>query len=231
MISESLTVDANDALISAFQRLGVELAVLIIIIPIIYRRFHNNREHLFPFFLMGIMVFLVCVILKNVEIQMGMVLGLFAIFSILRFRTYNFSTKDMSYLFAVIGVSAINAMLDYPRPIRGTLLFNSVVILSILGLELYFRNVPAAIDPKEAKKKNKDKKDKKKDKVKDNSEDRIVVVYNRLDLLTPANRDLLLKDLSARSGREITGARVTRLDLVRGEADIEGLCAGKNETS
>jgi len=51
----------QDPLIGTLERLAVELAVLIVIIPVIYRRFANNKEHLFPFFLMGIMIFLVCV--------------------------------------------------------------------------------------------------------------------------------------------------------------------------
>jgi hypothetical protein len=82
-----------------------------------------------------------------------MALGLFAIFSVIRFRTINFSTKDMSYLFAVVGLSAVNAMFDYPHPVRGTIIVNLVVILTILFLELAFRG----IEPQTAKKGDKKK--------------------------------------------------------------------------
>ena len=110
---------------------------------------------MFPFFLMGIMIFTICILLKNVEIQFGMALGLFAIFSIIRFRTINFSTKDMSYLFAVVGLSAVNAMFDYPHPVRGTIIVNLIVILTILFLEIAFRGVVPQTAQKGDKKKSK----------------------------------------------------------------------------
>jgi hypothetical protein len=218
----SIFTSGQDPLWNVFERLAVELAVLIIILPVIYRRFANNKEHLFPFFLMGIMIFLVCVLLKRVEIQMGMVLGLFAIFSILRFRTYNFSTKDMSYLFAVIGLSAINAMFDFPRPILGTSLFNLIVILSIFGLESYFKGVsPAAYIKSEKKKKKGEKKsDKKSDKKlkKKKSEKAIQLVYDNLKLLQADKSEDLLADLSIRTGKIISEVEIRRIDLINGTA-------------
>jgi hypothetical protein len=218
----------QDPLIGTLERLAVELAVLIVIIPVIYRRFANNKEHLFSFFLMGIMIFLVCVLLKNVEIQMGMVLGLFAIFSILRFRTYNFSTKDMSYLFAVIGLSAINAMFDFPRPIFGTALFNLIVILSILGLELYFKGVAPVADIKSEKKKNKkgDKKSEKKSKKKKAGK-AILLVYDNIHLLNADRSEDLLADLSKRSGKNITEVKIRSIDLVKGTAVLRVFAAKK----
>jgi hypothetical protein len=206
----------QDPLLPVFERLLVEILVLIIVIPVIYRRFLNNREHMFPFFLMGMMIFIVCVLLKNVEIQMGMVLGLFAIFSILRFRSFNFTAKDMSYLFAVIGLSAINAMLDFPNPIRGTAIFNGIVILTILALEIWFKKYQpeAGID---SKKKDKDQKKKKKP----GADNVIIVIYDKPDLLQPSKRVDLLSDLSNRSGKEIYDIRIRKIDLISGQAEIE----------
>ena len=112
---------------------------------------------MFPFFLMGIMIFTICILLKKVEIQFGIALGLFAIFSIIRFRTINFSTKDMSYLFAVVGLSAVNAMFDFPHPVRGTIIVNLIVILTILLLELAFRGIEPQTDKKGDKKKVKER--------------------------------------------------------------------------
>jgi len=218
----------QDPLIGTLERLAVELAVLIVIIPVIYRRFANNKEHLFPFFLMGIMIFLVCVLLKNVEIQMGMVLGLFAIFSIIRFRTYNFSKKEMSYLFVVIGFSAINAMLDFPRPILGTTLFNVIIILAILGLELYFKGVVPVSDIKNEKKKKKEgeKKSEKKSKKK-KSEKAILLVYDNIHLLNAERSEDLLADLSKRSGKNITEVKIRSIDLVKGTAVLRVYTARK----
>ena len=67
---------------------------------------------------------------------MGMALGLFAVFSIMRFRTENLETKNMAYLFTVIGISVINAMFDFPHPVRGTILVNIIIILTVFLLEI-----------------------------------------------------------------------------------------------
>ena len=88
---------------------------------------------------MGIMIFLMCILLRNVEMSLGVGFGLFALFSILRFRTRNISTKDMSYFFAIIGISAINSLAQFYHPIRGPLLINLLILLSVLFLEISFK--------------------------------------------------------------------------------------------
>ena len=125
-----------DPLLGALLRLFVNLVNLFIILRVLYYRFSNKKGNIFAFFLMGIMIFTVCILLKGVELQMGMVLGLFAVFSIVRFRSMNMEIKDLSYLFAVIGISAINALFDFPHPVRGTIIVNAIVIITIFILEV-----------------------------------------------------------------------------------------------
>jgi len=216
MNTDPLTVVA-DPIWGIFIRLAVELVVLLIILPLIYRRFSYNRENMFSFFLMGIMIFLICVLLQKVEIQLGIALGLFAIFSIIRFRTSNFSTKDMSYLFTVMGLSAINAMFDFPHPIRGTILFNGIIIVTILILELTLREKETPGDKKgEKKKKKKSEKKAKKEK----SRNRIQLIYDNLKLLSPDTRGELLKDISRRTGKNVYEIEVRKIDLTAGNAEL-----------
>lgn len=204
-------------LLGIFIRLGVELAVLLIIIPLIYRRFTGSRENMFAFFLMGIMIFLICVLLQKVEIQLGIALGLFAIFSIIRFRTSNFSTKDMSYLFSIMGLSAINAMFNFPNPIRGTILFNGIIILTILLLELSTRERQTkSTDKGEKKKKKKSDKKAKKEKARN----RIQLIYDNLRLLSPDTRKELLKDISNRTGKSVYEVKIRKIDLTAGNAEL-----------
>jgi hypothetical protein len=218
-------VPTLDPLLGMLLRLAVEIVALLIIIPGIHRRFSNNREHMFPFFLMGIMIFTICILLKKVEIQFGIALGLFAIFSIIRFRTINFSTKDMSYLFAVVGLSAVNAMFDFPHPVRGTIIVNLIVILTMLFLELAFRG----IEPQTAKKVDK-KKSMKGEKKK--SEDGHLLIYDNLKLLNPEMRSELLKDISLRTGLAVTDIKILKIDLTRNNVELQIFCAensGKNK--
>lgn len=216
MNTDPLTAVA-DPIWGILVRLAVELLVLLLIIPLIYKRFSGTRENMFAFFLMGIMIFMICVLLQKVEIQMGIALGLFAIFSIIRFRTSNFSTKDMSYLFTIMGLSAINAMFDFPHPIRGTILFNAIIITTILALELSLRDREKSDDKKgEKKKKQKSEKKAKKEK----SKNRIQLIYDNLKLLSPEARGELLKDISRRTGKNVYEIEVRKIDLTAGNAEL-----------
>jgi hypothetical protein len=206
-----------DQLWEALLRLGVNLANLLIIIRVLYYRFSNKKGNIFAFFLMGIMIFTVCILLKGVEFQMGMVLGLFAIFSIVRFRSMNMEIKDLSYLFAVIGISAINALFDFPHPVRGTIIVNAIVIITILILELSFKSPDTKSEKKREGKKEK-KKDKRKDKKKSFGKHQIV--YDNLKLLNPDKKDDLLKDISTRTGIKIEKVRIKKIDLTSGNADL-----------
>jgi hypothetical protein len=118
--------------------------------------------------------------------------------------------KDMSYLFTVIGISAINALLDYPHPVRGTILVNLIIILTIFLLEIFF------------KKDEKKKKDKGHNKSRNNDIwIKHKVVYDNLELLNPDKMDLLIKDISARTGINIEKVGICKIDLVKGNAELE----------
>jgi large-conductance mechanosensitive channel len=208
----------NEALVGIFLRLAVELAVLLIIVFGIYRKFSGKKENMFSFFLMGMVIFLICVLLKRVEIQLGIALGLFAVFSIIRFRTLNYPGKDMSYLFTIMGLSAINAMFNFPNPIRGTILFNVIIIATILFLEIALREKDGN------KEKDSGKKDKKKDKKKAKKEkekNSIRLIYDNVMLLGPESRRELLKDISKRTGNDIYEIEIRKIDLKKGNAELD----------
>jgi hypothetical protein len=206
---------AADPLWGFLLRLAVEITVLLVIIPLIYKRYSDNKEHMFSFFLMGIMIFTLCVLLKKVEIQMGIALGLFAIFSIIRFRTVNFSVKDMSYLFSIIGLSAINAMFDFPHPIRGTIIINLLVIFTILVLEVSFKSSGDTVGGKV------DKKKKKKKEKTEQPQNCLQLLYDKTDLLIAGMSDELFEDISKRTGKTIEEVRIRRIDLINGNAELD----------
>ena len=224
----------RDPLWGVLLRLAINVVVLFVIIYLIYARFTKRRENVFPFFLMGIMIFLICNLLKNVEMHMGMALGLFAIFSIIRFRTENLVTKNMAYLFTVIAVSVINAMFDFPHPIRGTILINLIIIITVLLLEIAFSRFGADTLSKEEIKAEKkalkeaekeaEKEAAKKAGKKDEKEklfSRHRVMYDNLQLLNPGRKDELLKDISTRTGIKIDKVKIIKIDLISGNALLD----------
>ena len=224
------SIAANEFLIEAFTRLAINLVVLFIIIKLLYNRYSNKKGNLFAFFLMGTMIFILCIVLKDVELQMGMALGLFAVFSIIRYRTKNMAVKDMAYLFTVIGISAVNALLDYPNPVRGTILVNLIIILTIFLLEISFKKEEKkevgeeiAVE-KELTEEEKAKKAAKKEKKmleKANPLKKHQILYDNLAILNPHKMDELKADISSRIGIKAEKIRIRKINLVAGNAEID----------
>lgn len=192
MSFESLAVE--DTLLSILIRFGINLLVLFIIIRLIYYRFTKKEEYVFSFFLMGITIFLLCSLLETVDIQLGMALGLFAIFAILRFRTVNYTAKDMTYIFAVIGISVINSQADIPPPVIGAIVINSIIIAATIILELF--NKKRALSS-------------------------MVITFKNLELLRPDKRKELLQELTNLTGQEIRKVFIRKVDLNKGNAELE----------
>jgi hypothetical protein len=175
-------------------RFVITLTFLFVLIAVIYFRYSKKEKFLFTFFLIGIIVFFICSMLKGVDIAIGMGLGLFAIFTILRFRTRNFSLKDMAYIFTVIGISVINSVNMPNFPLFGFLIINSIIVISAFVLEEFMRK---------------------------NSFDKQSIVYDELELLKPNNRNKLIKDLSSRTGQIILRIKIVKVDFNRETADLE----------
>jgi hypothetical protein len=221
MAVESLS-NVQDPLWGALVRLAINVTTLYIIVCLVYPRFTKRRDHMFPFFLMGIMIFTICILLKKVELQMGMALGLFAIFSIMRFRTENLLTKSMAYLFTVTGISVVNALFDYPHPVRGTIVVNLVVILAVLLLEIYFNKFwkeEENIAEIKASKTGHKKADIKPERPKPLN--RYEVLYDNLKLVNPDLMPELIKDISKRIGKNIERIEIRKVDLIKKNAVLE----------
>lgn len=119
-------------------RLALNLLSIFILIRFIYYPNNGQLEFLYSFFMMGVMVFLVSSALGQVKIEFGFAIGLFAIFSIIRFRTPPIDAKEMTYLFISIGISVINALVDYKMSDwHGLLVTNGIVLLLAFGMEKY----------------------------------------------------------------------------------------------
>jgi len=188
------TLSQDNTLVSIMIRFFLNLLVLFILIRLIYYKFTKKEEYLFSFFLMGIIIFLLCSLLQTVNIQLGMALGLFAVFAILRFRTINYTAKDMTYIFTVIGLSVINSQANIPPPLVGALLINTIIIVTTIILEFFLRK---------------------------NALTQVLIVYNKLELLNPDLRKDLLKELSDRTRLHIEKVRIRKIDINKGIAELE----------
>jgi len=87
---------------------------------------------------MGMMIFLIASLLDRVSLDVGLALGLFAIFGIVRYRSPSIDLKEMTYLFLVIGISIINALVAFNvQTLAGLFIANFIIIASALIMENY----------------------------------------------------------------------------------------------
>jgi hypothetical protein len=119
-------------------RFFINFFFLTILIKFSYYKFSKKADYLFTFYLVGTIVFFLCFTLKKYEIDLGLALGLFAIFGILRYRTDPLKVKEMTYLFIVIGISLINALSNKKMSYTEILVANSTVVLMAYFLDRYW---------------------------------------------------------------------------------------------
>ena len=133
MIVQNLIIaDAN--VLKTFADFVIPLAINLVVTGIIifgiyYRKMHR-KEYMTTFSLISLTVFFLVFLLDSIELQIGLALGLFAVFGIIRYRTITIPIKEMTYLFVIIGISVINALANTKIGYTGLLLANSMFVLA-----------------------------------------------------------------------------------------------------
>ena len=167
--------------------------VVWVIIRFFYYPKSQRRDYFFTFMLISISIFLMVFLLGSVKIKVGFALGLFAIFGIIRYRTEQVPIREMTYLFCIIAISVINALTDTESWVA---LFatNAIFIASIWILE-GVRNIKH-ISCK-------------------------IILYDKVDLLTPDKSAELKADLEKRTGLKIKDIEIGHIDFLKDSAYIK----------
>jgi hypothetical protein len=121
-------------------RFVINISFLSLIIRWLYYSATKRKDFLFTYFMIGIIVFFLCFTLKKFELDLGMALGLFAIFGIIRYRTDVIPIKEMTYLFVVIGVSVINSLANQKMSYAELIAANVIVVASLYIIEKMWFN-------------------------------------------------------------------------------------------
>jgi hypothetical protein len=178
------------------EKFIINLVFLFLLIRIVYNRFSKKRSYVFSLFLMGILIFILGSMLPivfNADMgKLGMAIGLFAIFTILRFRTRNLSVKDMVYFFTVIAISAVNSFKWVNFPTLGIFILNIIIILSAFILEVSLAR-----------------------KVSDVKIDRYSthpIIYDNLEMLKPQNKEELVKNVAEITGIDVKKVIIRKVD-------------------
>ncbi len=169
-----------------FVRLAIDLISTTILVRLIYYKTYQKSEQFFTFFTFNITIFLITYLLNHVEMSMGAAFGLFAVFSILRYRTESISTRDMTYLFLVIAIGLLSAVSKGGWDELSALNF---ILLSVTAL----------LESKWLIKKEHSKE----------------VLYENIDLIHAEKRKELIEDLHLRTGLNVHRVEIQSIDFLK----------------
>lgn len=172
---------------SLFGGFLLNLAVAILIVRGIFYPVRHDKNYVFTFIAFSTTIYFVVAFITTAEVSIGVGFGLFAIFSVLRYRAASVTTREMTYLFVLIALPVMNSVLIRTGDWVNLAAANALIILVIFVLERGWGFRYEGVKR---------------------------VTYDRVDLVKPQNRLLLLEDLRDRTGLDVTRVEVVRIDLL-----------------
>lgn len=201
--SDVLTSQNTDEIVKTIRKFSLRFAVdflsVLVLIRFVYYRTYKRSDLFFTFFIFNIIIFLICFLLNKVELSMGAAFGLFAVFSMLRYRTEDISIKDMTYLFLVIAIGLIAAV----TKIKDTsdlyeYLFLGLINFVIIAVAFLFES--NILVKKEGAR---------------------TIIYENIEMIKANRESELIEDLKGRTGLNIHRISIGKIDFLRDAAIIK----------
>lgn len=183
----------TESLLHLLMRFAFNLLVTWIIARYCYYVKSQRKDYVLTYMLFGSAMFLLIFLMESVSIQIGMTLGLFAIFGVIRYRTETVPIREMTYLFIFITVAVINGLalnISYVELIVANILL-ILLILMVEGRSL-LRHTSAKL-----------------------------VIYEKINLITPDKRAEMIADLEERLGHKVLKVEVGHVDFLRDVAFVK----------
>lgn len=172
---------------------GINLLVCWIITHFFYYRKSRRRDYYFTYMLFSTAIFFILYQLQNMSVEVGVALGLFGIFSMIRYRTEQLPIREMTYLFVLIGISIINGAgmaSSYASFIATNVIFVLLIgVMEAVGMSTH-----------KAQK---------------------IITYEKIALIKPERREELLADLKERTGLDIVKVQVGSIDFLKDTAFLK----------
>ncbi len=191
-------------------RFFLNLAACWILVQFFYYRKSRRRDYYFTFMVFSSAMLLLLYVMGNVEVGVGLTLGLFAIFGVIRYRTETVPIREMTYLFVIIALAAVNGLAPVYRVVGATgadphyelnlaatgvtALANLLVVCLVWVLES--------------------------EKLLKHTSTKLVL-YDRIELIVPDRRAELVADLESRLGFPVENVEIGHVDFLKDAAFIK----------
>ena len=192
---------------SMLVRLLISIAVTWFIVLRLYYRKGKRIDFCFTFMLISIAIFFIVFFMVFVledmkgKTSMGIGIGLFGIFSIMRYRTDAMPVREMTYLFIIIALAVVNAIAE-GVPLLELAITNLIVLAAVWICEIYLKTLPSKL-----------------------------IQYDRMELIVPEKKEELKADLEKRLGVKIRKVDVGAVDFIRDMAMLRIVYEGKETSA
>ena len=189
--NEFIDTDHVTKLLIAFI---INLIAIMIVVRWLYYPKCKRGEFFFTYILIAISTFMLIYVLGDVKLKAGIALGLFAMFSIIRYRTEQIAIREMTYLFIIIALSAINGLTISELSIGEVIIINVLFIITtwICETKLLISHYSYK-----------------------------VIKYDNISLITPDKRQELIADLEKRTGLKVVKVEVGAIDFLKDAAIVK----------
>ena len=175
-----------------FIRFLINFCAGALVIAGIHYRLYKKKEYVFTYFMMNTIIFFIAYSLQKSDLSMGASFGLFAVFSMMRYRTEDITQKDMTYLFIVIALGVITGI-NHSSWIE-ICIYDTLVIFITFILEGNFimrREIAQTIQ------------------------------FENVALIRPESREELISELKTRTGLNIHRLEISKIDYLRDCAAVK----------
>ena len=181
------------------MRLIIDLVTVYILLRGIYQKVYHKTDLFFTFYTINLVIFLVCFLLNKVDLSMGAAFGLFAVFSMLRYKTEEIAIKDMSYLFLVIAIGLISAV----AKVKGA--GDVYDYCFLLGINTVILCISFMIDYKKQSR----------------IEQVQTITYDNIELIKQQKPGLLIDDIYQRTGIKANRITIGKIDLSKNQVQLK----------
>jgi len=206
----------TDAMMTTAQKIGelgirfaVNLLVCWILVHFFYYRKSRRRDYYFTFMVFSSAMLTLLYIMGNVEVGVGLTLGLFAIFGVIRYRTETVPIREMTYLFVIIALAAVNGLAplyqiaDLASAPHYVLSWGNVGVMALVNaiivLLIWVLESESLVKHTTTK----------------------LVLYDRIELIVPEKRSELIEDLEKRLGVKVDNVEIGHVDFLKDAAFIK----------
>ncbi len=180
-------------------RLVLDLLTVFVLVRLIYYPTYKQSEFFFMFVIFNLIIFMISFLLNKVDLSMGAAFGLFAVFSMLRYRTESISIKDMTYLFLCIAIGLLTAV----TKIKGAVEMYELMFLA--GLNASILLLTWFLETNRFVKKEQTK----------------FITYENIELIQSHRQTELLEDIKKRTGINVHRLSVQRINFLKDSAIVK----------